>query len=165
MCLSHVTSQRAAPAAAVRWRRQRCPRTTICHGILAASAYSRGRNASEEREHRASGHLVASAHSRPLCPVELEPEGLSMIKAVCQRKNTGRVHLQFCSVQQLAVASICSSPTAEVQSAGLSETLLLSLSPRSCRTYVPASQLNPRLAHTWASGDAPRASQQSFGNV
>ena len=49
------------------------------------------------------------------------------------------------------VASIRLLPTAEVQSAGLSETLLLSLSPRSCRTLAPASQLSTRLTHFWDS--------------
>ena len=44
---------------------------------------------------------------------------------------------------------------------GLAGTLLLSLSPRSCRTLVPASQLNARLAHFWVSGVAPLARSRS----
>ena len=55
-CLSHVTLPRAAPAAAVRWRRQRV------HAPPFAMEYrdrpQSRHNASEEREHRASGHLV-----------------------------------------------------------------------------------------------------------
>ena len=128
MCLSHVTPPRAAPAAAVRWRRQRCPRTTICHAILTASAYSCGVTPARSESTAPPDILVKPRREctlSPLFPVELEPEGLSMIKGV-RRRNTGRVPPPVLVRATAGVASICPSPTAQVQSAGLSQTLLLS---------------------------------------
>ena len=120
-------------------------------------------------EHLAFGHLVTPRRGcKLLAPVELKPEGLPLIKAAQLTRSPKRfrkVHFPVLLRAAAGVAGIYLFPTAEVQSAGLPETLLLSLSPRSCRTYVPASQSNLRLAHMRVSGDAPRASQQSNGNV
>ena len=64
------------------------------------------------------------------------------------------VHLPCGAVLQLASPALASFRRLRY-GLGLAVTLLVSLSPRSCRTHVPASQLNARLAHFWVSGVAP----------
>ena len=100
-----------------------------------------------------SGLSSLRNQTTPTVLIKLEPEGRSMINAVLLLRSQ-RKSAESTSVRLRAAAGVASFwllPTAEAQSAGLSETLLLSLWPRSCRTLAPASQLSIRLTHFWVS--------------
>ena len=103
---------------------------------------------------------VRALRKRGLCAARLWTSYESLFYSVL----FGRRALHRCPASPV-IASTSLLPSAEVQSAGLSETLLLSLWPRSCRTLAPASQLSIRLTHSGFQVTRPVASLQSFGYV
>ena len=98
-----------------------------------------------ERLPRLRWRLQLSLQQWRLCPT------FYLCSASAYRRDSVALSL---SDQQLAPSALASFRRLSYGQ-GLAVILLLSLSPRSCRTHVPASQLNARLARFWVSGVTP----------